>query len=57
MAFFLTFFMSTWFTRENARRDRAALENSSAHTAASTQAQMALERELADHVPWFRYTA
>jgi hypothetical protein len=53
MAFFLTFFMSTWCRLENARRDKIALE---VGTQELTVEQKALERELADNVPWFRYT-
>jgi hypothetical protein len=53
MAFFLTLFMSTWCARENARRDRIAQEVGHQEL---TDAQKALESELADNVPWFRYT-
>ncbi|KAH8632033.1 hypothetical protein IG631_13716 [Alternaria alternata] len=53
MAFFLTFFMSTWCRLENARRDKIALEGG---TQELTEEQKLLERELADNVPWFRYT-
>jgi hypothetical protein len=53
MAFFLTFFMSMWCRMENARRDKIALE---AETLELTDEQKLLERELADNVPWFRYT-
>ncbi|KAF2821166.1 high-affinity nicotinic acid transporter [Ophiobolus disseminans] len=53
MAFFLTLFMSTWCGRENARRDKIALEAGSQEL---TEEQKSLERELADNVPWFRYT-
>ncbi|CAN9153473.1 unnamed protein product [Alternaria alternata] len=53
MAFFLTFFMSTWCRLENARRDKIALEGG---TRELTEEQKLLERELADNVPWFRYT-
>ncbi|KAH7084246.1 high-affinity nicotinic acid transporter [Paraphoma chrysanthemicola] len=53
MAFFLTFFMSTWCKLENARRDKIATEVGSQSL---TPEQKMLERELADNVPWFRYT-
>lgn len=53
MAFFLTLFMSNWFKLENARRDKVALELGAQEL---TQEQKLMERELADYVPWFRYT-
>jgi hypothetical protein len=53
MAFFLTLFMSTWCGRENARRDKIAREMG---TRELTEDQKLLEKELADNVPWFRYT-
>ncbi|KAH8723651.1 high-affinity nicotinic acid transporter [Phaeosphaeriaceae sp. PMI808] len=53
MAFFLTLFMSNWFRLENARRDKVALETGSQEL---TIEQKLLEKELADNVPWFRYT-
>jgi hypothetical protein len=53
MAFFLTLFMSTWCRLENARRDKVAMEVGSQSL---TPEQKLLERELADNVPWFRYT-
>ncbi|KAF1850771.1 high-affinity nicotinic acid transporter [Cucurbitaria berberidis CBS 394.84] len=53
MAFFLTFFMSTWCRLENARRDKIALEVGMDEL---TEEQKQLEGELADNVPWFRYT-
>jgi hypothetical protein len=53
MAFFLTIFMSTWCRFENAKRDKLAEPTSGE---ALTTEQEALERELADSVPWFRYT-
>jgi hypothetical protein len=53
MAFFLTLFMTIWFQQENARRDKIALETG---TQELTEEQILLERELADDVPWFRYT-
>ncbi|KAF7518257.1 hypothetical protein G7054_g13519 [Neopestalotiopsis clavispora] len=52
MAFFLTLFMTIWCRRENARRDAVARE---AGVQELTEEQKALERELADNVPWFRY--
>jgi hypothetical protein len=53
MAFFLTFIMSTWCRLENARRDKVAAEVRSSELTAN---QALLEKELADNVPWFRYT-
>jgi hypothetical protein len=53
MAFFLTLFMSTWCRLENKRRDKIAQETG---TRQLTDEQKLLERELADNVPWFRYT-
>ncbi|KAK1704598.1 high-affinity nicotinic acid transporter [Colletotrichum lupini] len=53
MAFFLTLFMTTWCRRENARRDQVA---SDAGAQELTAEQKELEAELADNVPWFRYT-
>jgi hypothetical protein len=53
MAFFLTLFMSTWCGWENNRRDKIAQE---AESKELTEEQRLLERELADNVPWFRYT-
>ncbi|KAK4452706.1 high-affinity nicotinic acid transporter [Podospora aff. communis PSN243] len=52
MAFLLTSFMSLWCKRENARRDAAVMGDQSE----LTEEQKAMERELADDVPWFRYT-
>jgi hypothetical protein len=53
MAFFLSLFMSTWCSRENARRDGLSRELGVEEL---TDEQKAMERELADGVPWFRYT-
>ena len=53
MAFILSFFMSTWCRRENARRDALA---AGAPVEELTEEQKLLERELADSVPWFRYS-
>jgi hypothetical protein len=53
MAFFLTLFMTTWCRWENARRDGIANEMGAREL---TEEQKVLERELADNVPWFRYT-
>ncbi|KAL5117788.1 hypothetical protein ACEQ8H_004262 [Pleosporales sp. CAS-2024a] len=53
MAFFLTLFMSTWCHFANKRRDKIA---SQVGTQELTEEQKLLERELADNVPWFRYT-
>lgn len=53
MAFCLTLFMSTWCRLENKRRDKIAAE---AGVQDLTNEQKMMERELADSVPWFRYT-
>ena len=53
LAFGLTLFMSTWCQLENARRDKIVQESGSTSL---TEEQMRLESELADNVPWFRYT-
>jgi hypothetical protein len=53
MAFFLTLFMTTWCRWENARRDKIANEMG---TRELTEEQKLMEKELADNVPWFRYT-
>ena len=53
MAFFLTLFMSTWCRLENARRDKIAAEQGEREL---TDDQKRMEQELADNVPWFRYT-
>jgi hypothetical protein len=53
MAFFLTAFMTTWCRRENARRNAVVRGQDVMELTAE---QKALERELADSVPWFRYT-
>jgi hypothetical protein len=53
MALFLTLFMSNWCRMENKRREKVAME---APPQELTQEQKALERELADDVPWFRYS-
>lgn len=54
MAFFLTSFMSMWCRRENARRE--AVLNASGGRHELTEEQKAMEAELADDVPWFRFT-
>lgn len=53
MAFFLTLFMTIWVRIENARRDKVAME---AGVQELTEEQKLLESDLADSVPWFRYT-
>lgn len=53
MAFGLTFFMSNWCRMENARRDKVALDRGDLDL---TEEQKLMEKELADDVPWFRYT-
>lgn len=53
MAFFLTLFMSKWCRLENARRDTIA---QGLVPQRLTVEQKLLEKEMADGVPWFRYT-
>lgn len=53
MAFMLTLFMTTWYRRENIRRD--ALARETVNDVLPLE-QEVLERELADGVSWFRYT-
>lgn len=53
MALFLTLFMTMWCRWENSRRDGIANEMGATEL---TEEQKVLERELADNVPWFRYT-
>ncbi|KAF2184677.1 high-affinity nicotinic acid transporter [Zopfia rhizophila CBS 207.26] len=52
-AFFLTLIMTIWCRRENSRRDALAME---VGVQELTEEQKVLEGELADSVPWFRYT-
>ncbi|KAM7205404.1 high-affinity nicotinic acid transporter [Naviculisporaceae sp. PSN 640] len=59
MAFFLTLFMMVWCQRENARRDAIALAqgpDGDKTQEGLTDEEKRLEGELADDVPWFRYT-
>lgn len=59
MAFFLTSFMMIWCQRENTRRYAVALAQSSnggKKVERLTDEEKRLEAELADDVPWFRYT-
>lgn len=66
MAFFLTLFMMIWCARENARRDAAAAPLAQGGGSGDgikrgnvnelTEEEKRLEGELADDVPWFRYT-
>ncbi|KAM7184978.1 high-affinity nicotinic acid transporter [Rhypophila sp. PSN 637] len=58
MAFFLTLFMMIWCKRENARRDAVALaaNGTSGKKEELTEDEKRMEAELADDVPWFRYT-
>lgn len=53
MAFCLTSFMTIYSRLENARRDRIAAAVTEPEEL--TEQQKALEAELADNVPWFRY--
>lgn len=53
LAFLLTSFMTIWYRLENARRDRVTGELSGQEL---TEEQKALEQELADNAPFFRYT-
>ncbi|RAR14109.1 high-affinity nicotinic acid transporter [Stemphylium lycopersici] len=56
MAFFLTLFMSTWFRRENERRDGVALQRGAPPLDQLSAELESIESELADYAPWFRYT-
>ena len=56
MAFFLTLFMMTWCSRENARRDAMSASQGGGGMQELTEEEKMLEGELADDVPWFRYT-
>jgi len=53
MAFFLTLFMSTWCRLENTKRDKVSMQMGVREL---TDDEKMLESELADSVPWFRYT-
>lgn len=53
LAFLLTLFMTIWYRLENARRDRVTGEVAGPEL---TEEQKALEQELADNAPFFRYT-
>lgn len=53
LAFLLTLTMTIWYRIENARRDRVSNEVSRQEM---TEMQKALEQELADNAPFFRYT-
>lgn len=53
LAFLLTLTMTIWYRIENARRDRVSEEVSRQEM---TEMQEALEQELADNAPFFRYT-
>lgn len=53
LAFLLTLFMTIWYRIENARRDRVSGEVAGREL---TEEQKALEQELADNAPFFRYT-
>jgi hypothetical protein len=53
LAFFMTLFMTLWCRRENARRDDIDDRPVGAEL---TEAQREMERDMADNVPWFRYT-
>jgi len=52
MAFCLTSFMTVWCRRENARRDATM----SGGPVELTEDQKMIEQELAEDVPWFRFT-
>lgn len=49
----LTLFMTIWYRLENARRDRVTGDIAGQEL---TEEQKALEQELADDAPFFRYT-
>lgn len=53
LAFFLTLFMTIWCRKENARRDAFTGSLSRDNL---TEEEKTREKELADDVPWFRYT-
>jgi hypothetical protein len=53
MAFCLTLFMTIWCRIENTRRDKIAAETGVQEL---SNEQKLMEGELADNVPWFRYT-
>lgn len=53
LAFLLTLFMTIWYRLENARRDRVTGDIAGQEL---TEEQKALEQELADNAPFFRYT-
>lgn len=53
LAFLLTLSMTIYYRIENARRDRVTGELAGQEL---TEEQKALEQELADNAPFFRYT-
>lgn len=53
LAFLLTLSMTIYYRLENARRDRVTGELAGQEL---TEEQKALEQELADNAPFFRYT-
>jgi hypothetical protein len=53
LAFFMTLFMTLWCRQENVRRDELDDRPVGAEL---TEAQREMERDMADNVPWFRYT-
>lgn len=53
LAFLLTLSMTIYYRVENARRDRVTGELAGQEL---TEEQKALEQELADNAPFFRYT-
>jgi hypothetical protein len=52
LAFFLTIFMTTYLRFENARRDKLEQEAGTNYSDSEEQEH----KEMADSVPWFRYT-
>jgi hypothetical protein len=52
LAFFLTLSMTTYLRFENARRDKLELEAGTSQSDVEAEDQ----KEMADNVPWFRYT-
>ena len=54
MAFFLTSFMTLWCRRENVRRNVLSIASGAPREV--TEQRKAIEKDLADDVPWFRFT-
>lgn len=52
LAFFLTLFMTTYLRFENARRDKLERDAGTNYSDSDEQEH----KEMADNVPWYRYT-